>query len=168
MTPPCDDREFARWYGLAADPVLRRVAAKVGDRALAREASAEAFARAYERWGRVRGLDSPEAWVVTVATNLCRRSWRRRRLEARALARVGVAPVSVEPASPPDEDLLSAVDALPDRMRTAVHLRYWGDLPEREVARRMDIAPGTASALLSQARRRLGAGLPDHRSDDHG
>lgn len=162
-----DHRAFSQWYGRTADPVLRKVAARVEDRALAREASAEAFARAYERWGRVRRLDAPEAWVVTVATNLCRRTWHRRRLEARALERLGPAMATVDAFDPVD-DLHAAVDALPERMRTAVRLRYWNDLPEHEVARCMGVATGTASALLSQARRRLGDHLGDEGSDRHG
>ena len=166
MSRASDDGSFALWYAESAASVQRKVTAGVGDAALAREATAEAFARAYERWGRVRRLDAPDAWVVTVAVNLCRRSWRRRALEQRALARLGglrqIDTTGVEIA---DDELLAAVDELPDRMRSAVNLRYWEDLPEREVASRMDVAPGTASALLSQARRRLVQQVTDPRSD---
>ncbi len=166
-----DDRDyaFARWYAETAGPTTRRVAAAVGDAALAREATAEAFARAFERWSRVQRLDAPEAWVCTVAVNLCRRSWRRRALEARALSRAGsLRAEPVAPSEPPDDELRQAVDDLPARMRAAVTLRYWEDLPEHEVARRMDVAPGTASALLSQARRRLGAHVGTTRRNDDG
>lgn len=166
MTNGRDDRSFADWYAEAAGPVQRKVTAGVGDAGLAREATAEAFARAYERWGRVQKLDAPDAWVVTVAVNLCRRSWRRRALEERALARLGGLQLIAEPVvEPADEELHEAVDGLPDRMRNAVSLRYWEDLPEREVASRMHIAPGTASALLSQARRRLVQQVTNPRSD---
>jgi RNA polymerase sigma-70 factor (ECF subfamily) len=155
-----EGRSFEAWYAEAAGPVLRRVAGTVGDAGLAREAAAEAFARAYERWGRVQHLDAPDAWVVTVAINLCRRTWRRRRLEKRAVERIGgLAPTGaelvIEPHVADDDVLRAAVDDLPPRMRDAVTLRYWDDLPEHEVAARMNVAPGTASALLSQARSRL-------------
>lgn len=154
-----EGRSFEAWYAGAAGSVQRRVAAVVGDAALAREAAAEAFARAYERWGRVQHLDAPDAWVVTVAINLCRRSWRRRALEKRSVERLGglrpIDPVVVEPNESADDALRAAVEELPPRMRHAVTLRYWDDLPEQEVAARMNVAPGTASALLSQARHRL-------------
>ena len=54
------------------------------------------------------------------------------------------------------------------RARTAVALRYLGDLTEAEVARAMGIAPGTAAATLSKARTQL-AGLlgPDAKEDTH-
>lgn len=150
-----DDDSFARWYAEAAGPALRRVAAAVGDARLAREATAEAFARAYERWPRIRRLDAPEAWVHTVAVNLCRRAWRRRGLERRAVERLEGLRAEVDDIPAADDELRRAVDELPDRMRTAIELRYWGDLPEAEVARRMDVAPGTVAAMLHQARRRL-------------
>lgn len=54
-----------------------------------------------------------------------------------------------------DGDVLSAIAALPERQRSAIVLRYVADLPQGEVAERMDIAVGTASATLSQARSKL-------------
>lgn len=150
--------DFARWYADTADAVTRRVAAAVGDPLLGREATAEAYARAYERWSRVAVMESPEGWVYRVAVNICRRGWRQRALENRALARlvpemVGSV-VGVEQPLPQD-DLYRAVRRLPRRMRVALRLRYWDDLTEAEVAARLQISPGTASSLLSTARSRL-------------
>lgn len=145
--------DFGTWYGSVAPGVTRRVCAAVGDPLLGREASAEAFARAYERWPRVAAMESPEGWVYEVAVNICRRSWRRGALESRALARI--VPAVVGGTAEHHDDVYRAVRGLPRRMRTAVRLRYWDDLSEREIAERMGIAPGTASALLSTARTRL-------------
>ena len=153
---------FAEWYSAAADGVTRRVAAAVGDQLLAREAAAEAFARAYERWSRVSAMESPEGWVYRVAVNICRRSWHQRDLESRALARLAPLMLGGTVAGPDvlvDDEVYRAVRGLPQRMRTAVRLRYWEDLTEREVAMRMDVAPGTVSALLSTARARLRSAL---------
>lgn len=160
---PSPLRDFASWYAATAPGVTRSVTAAVGDPLLGREATAEAYARAYERWGRVAAMESPEGWVHRVAVNLCRRSWRQRSLESRALARVLPAALGGEPAleelGEHHDDVYRAVRALPDRMRTAVRLRYWDDLTERQVAERMGVAPGTVSALLSGARARLRGAL---------
>jgi RNA polymerase sigma factor (sigma-70 family) len=159
MTP--DDEwagatDFAIWYAAAAPGLTHRVAAAVGDDLLAWEATAEAFARCYERWGRVARMASPEGWVYRVAINVCRRGWHQRRLECRALARLAPAVVGGDAGDGVlHDDVYRAVRALPARMRTAVRLRYWDDLPEREVAARMGVAVGTVSALLSTARTRL-------------
>jgi RNA polymerase sigma-70 factor (ECF subfamily) len=147
--------DFASWYAATADGVTRRVGAAVGDPLLGREATAEAYARAYERWSRVAAMGSPEGWVYRVAVNICRRSWRQRALEDRALARMVPEMLGRfdEPAHP--DDLYRAVRKLPRRMRVAVRLRYWDDLTEQEIADRMGVPPGTASSLLSTARTRL-------------
>jgi RNA polymerase sigma factor (sigma-70 family) len=146
--------DFAPWYGSVADGVTRRVSAAVGDPLLGREAAAEAFARAYERWPRVSSMESPEGWVYRVAVNICRRSWQQRMLESRALARMLPAAIG-DIGDHHHDDVYRACRRLPPRMRTAIRLRYWDDLTEYQVAERMGISPGTVSALLSTGRARL-------------
>ncbi|MCO1656214.1 RNA polymerase sigma factor [Pseudonocardia humida] len=154
--------DFARWYGATVEGLTHRVAAAVGDPMLGREATAEAFARAYERWPRIAAMDSPEGWVYRVAVNIGRRSWRQRALESRALARMvpemiggGVVGGGADhPAHHPD-DVYRAVRKLPRRMRVAIRLRYWDDLTEQQIAERLQVPVGTASSLLTTARARL-------------
>ena len=57
----------------------------------AEEALAEAYARAWGRWGKVRTMDSPEAWVIRTAVNANISWWRKRRKES---------PYEVLPESP--------------------------------------------------------------------
>jgi len=51
------------------------------------------------------------------------------------------------------------VDELSERQRKAVVLRYVRDLTQADVAKRIDVAVGTASATLAQARDRLRSNL---------
>ena len=153
MTISPDDSGFAAWYEAEAGRLTDTVAGVVGDRALAEEAVAEAFARAYGRWRRVSGMRSPEGWVVRVAINQVRGGFRRRateRRKAHLVARSDVAP-------PPDVDgpLWAEVQQLPERARTAVLLRYVADLPEREIATVMGVSRGTVATTLSRARTTL-------------
>jgi RNA polymerase sigma-70 factor, ECF subfamily len=131
-----------------------------GDAEAARDAVAEAFSRAYERWPRVAAMDSPSGWVYRVALNELRRRMRRRALESRWLRRERPRPIS-----PPDIDpeLWDAVATLPSRQREAIVLRYVGDLTERDVARVLGISEGAASAALVAARRRLAERLTDRK-----
>jgi DNA-directed RNA polymerase specialized sigma24 family protein len=73
--------EFAEFYESARDDCLRIVLLNVGDRQLAEELVAEAFTRAWMSWRKVRGLQSPRAWVVRVALNVNVSRWRRHRRE---------------------------------------------------------------------------------------
>jgi RNA polymerase sigma-70 factor (ECF subfamily) len=124
----------------------------------AREVTAEAFTRAYERWSRVSRMASPTGWVYRVAVNETRRRARRRDLERRLLRREPaprVADTTTDPA------LWEAVAALPDRQREVIVLRYVADLREREVADVLGITEGAASAALTAARKALASRLSE-------
>jgi len=148
-----DRGDFATWYGLEHSRVCATLGLAIGDRGLAEEATAEAFARALAAWPHVSAKASPTAWVYTVALNEVRSRLRRLRLERRHTARqrLGYHP----PPPDPDPQLWAAVAQLPPRARQAIALRYVADLSEAEVAEAMGISRGTAAATLSKARKRL-------------
>jgi len=151
---------FDGWYRAEHARLLGLLTVVAGDADVAREATAEAFTRALERWDRVRAMDSPSAWTYRVGVNLLRRRLRRAAFERRIL------PDPPRPAAPPavDSELWAAVRALPARQRTAVGLRYVCDLPIDEIAEVMGVAVGTVSATLTAARRRLAVDLAGTRS----
>jgi len=157
--------DFGAWYELEAPEVTRTLGVALGDRALAEEAAAEAFARAFSRWEHVRIMASPVGWVYQVALNEARRGFRRRRLEERATRRRGADPDIPGPGEPADA-LRAALRALLARARTAVALRYFADLPEAEVAALMGVARGTVAATLHSARRQLAAALAGERHEE--
>lgn len=143
--------------------MLAAVAVAAGDIDLAEEATAEAFARALERWDRVSQMDSPGGWVFTVARNRLRRSWRRRRTEVRVVA--GRSPDRATEMEPFQSQVWDAVSRLPRRQREAVALRYIADLTEAQVAEAMGVAPGTVASTLHDARARLRPLLAGHHDD---
>ena len=149
------DGSFERWYRREHPRLLALLTVVAGDADIARDATAEAFVRALERWATVDGMEEPAAWTYRVGVNLVRRRARRARVETRLLVRaqLPVAPPSVEP------ELWTAVLELPVRQRTAIALRYLCDLSQADVAEHMGVAPGTASATLTAARRQLASKL---------
>lgn len=154
---PGPQRDFAEWYAAELPRICRALALATGDVGLGEEAAAEAFARALVRWDRVGRMDSPGAWVYTVALNEMRRTWRRSQLERRYVQRLR--DDGLPPPPEPDDRLWRAVAALPPRARTAIALRYVADLSESQVADVMNVSRGTVAATLSTARRRLAATL---------
>ena len=126
-----------------------------GDAGAGEDLAQEALTRAWARWGRVSRLDSPEAWTYRVAVNLARSRHRRRQAEQRALARVGPIDGEVREVSADAITVRDAVAALPERMRAALVLRYFADLPVDEVAEILGCASGTVKSLTSQAIDRL-------------
>lgn len=151
---------FEHWYRSQHPRVLAACIVIARDVHLAGDATDEAFARAYERWPKVSAMESPGGWVQTVALNVLRRRMRRRRLIVLADR-----DVTVDPPGTLSSEVWDVVRLLPERQRVAIALRYILDLPQADVAAAMRIAPGTASATLSAARRNLAAALAQYDDD---
>lgn len=151
--------EFEAWYRALHPRLLASLILITGNGEAAREATDEAFTRAYQHWRRVSRMASPDAWTFTVARNVARRGARRARQE-RNLLRVEAA--GANPAVPaPAGEAWALVASLPERQRTAVVLRHVADLTEPEIARVMGITRGTVSTTLADAHRALKAQLAD-------
>ena len=138
-------RYRARLYAVALN-ILK-------DPALAEDAAQETLLRAWRRYGTFRGEAAERTWITAIALNMCRdllRSpWHTRRMELSALA---------EPAAedaPWDDTPLRAVLSLPRKYREVVLLRYYEEFTLEEIADTLGIAPGTVSARLTRAKRRL-------------
>src|SRR5918994_3114621 len=128
-----DTPDFSAWYREQHPLVLAALTVASGRADVAADATDEAFVRAYERWDRVRRMDSPGGWLYRVALNDLRRRCRRQAIE-RELLRRQPPPAAAMPANPAPH-VWEAVRRLPTRQRTAVALRYVLDLSEPEVAR---------------------------------
>lgn len=152
-----DDADFAAWYQREHPRLVTSLLLVAGDIEAAREATDEAFARAYAHWSSVSLMASRQGWTYRVALNVLRRRGRRARLEQTLLARQ--VPPAVVP--PPAGEAWEAVRSLPPRQRTAVVLRFVADLTEEQVGVAMGVSRSTISSTLADARRTLARLLGD-------
>lgn len=150
------DAAFEAWYREAWPKLVGSLVLIVGDREVAADVAAEASVRVLERWER-GSIEHPTAWAHQVAINLARRRARREALEIRVLRHARQEEVVEPPAAP--SELWAALRLLPSRQRTAMALRYLGDLTQAEIAQSMGVSPGTVAATLHAARQRLAATL---------
>ena len=146
--------DFAEFYRGTKDECLFTVLVSVGDRDVAQDLVAEAFARAWASWRTVSSHPAPAAWVVRTALNANISRWRRRRREvsvpdpgtvADLPAVDGAASSSVDPR------IMAALLRLPARQRQVVALRLFLDLDTGRAAEVLGIAPGTVQAHLGRA-----------------
>jgi RNA polymerase sigma-70 factor (ECF subfamily) len=162
MAGASGDEEFEAWYVDQYRRVLASIYLTTGDRAGAAEAVDEAFARAYERWSRVREMQSAAGWTWVVARNALRATRRADRRRTATLRRSAFS----ERVPPPDmaAEIWDAVRRLPRRQREVIALRYLGGLQEHEIADALGIANGTVARTLHDARHTLAVTLADTRA----
>lgn len=128
----------------------------VGDRHRAEDLAQEALIRLHQRWGQSAPLDSPRAWLSTVALNLARSWWRRHYAELRANDRTAQLAAAVQELEPADVlAVRAAVVALPSRQRGAVVLRYYAGLSVAETATALRCREGTVKSLTHHAIQQL-------------
>ncbi|MGH3188401.1 MAG: sigma-70 family RNA polymerase sigma factor [Streptosporangiaceae bacterium] len=121
----------------------------------------EAFARLIRKAGSLRDPAAALGYVRSTVCNLVRNRHRHLRV-VRLWTPWGRDEASSEQAVMIRQDhreLLAALAALPARRREAIVLRYWLDLPEREIAEAMGVTTGTVKSHLSRGLDALGAAL---------
>lgn len=145
------EARFGELYLRAKRPALRILAGSAD----AEDVAAEALARLYVRRARLFDEADVGAWVVRVATNLAIDYLRRQ--HRRGLTR----PVSTDPSEVSDRRLVvaQAVARLPRRQRQVVALRYFADMPDREIANTLDMNIATVRTHLQRARQALARSL---------
>jgi RNA polymerase sigma factor (sigma-70 family) len=121
----------------------------------------EAFLRLMKAGPRIEDGGSALPYLRAIVVNLTRNRHRHLRvIRQRTLA--GVAEGSSEQAAIVAEDhreVIAALAELPARRREAIVLRYWLDLPEREIAAAMGVSAGTVKSHVSGGMAALSAAL---------
>ena len=141
--------EFAEFFQASWEPCLKAVVASTGSVQLAEDQVAEAFARAWLSWRKVRRHPAPRAWVVRTALNTGASWWRRRIHELPLAGHDAAAPRDADDGL--DAALLTALRHLPERQREVIALRVFLDLDIDTIAAHLEIAPGTVRVHLSRA-----------------
>ena len=163
-----DPEALAALFDRYADRIYNHCFRATGDWAEAEDAVSAVFLEVWRHRHRVRLHDgSALPWLYGVATNVCRNLTRSRRRRVRALAALP------PPAAEPDhaervtdrlgstarmQEVLAAIQALPDREREVLALVAWSGLTYEQAAAALDVPVGTVRSRLSRARARLTQG----------
>jgi RNA polymerase sigma-70 factor, ECF subfamily len=141
--------DFESFFRAEALSLGRAMFLLTGDRAEAEDLVQEAMARAYERWDRVRHMDSPAGYVYKAALNLFRR--RRRRIGLRQLFEPVLAPDPAEAAGVRG-DLQRALRSISRQQREALVLVEWLGFDSDEAAQVLGIRPSSVRTRLHRAK----------------
>jgi RNA polymerase sigma factor (sigma-70 family) len=143
--------DFAAFFETEHLRLARALFLLTGDASEADELAQDALVRVYERWERVRQMDSPTGYLFRTALNLHRS--RLRRLAARARRSTRASPQSDPAQAVEDRDEVArALASLPDGQREALILVEWLGMETEEAGRVLRIQPVTVRVRLSRAR----------------
>lgn len=144
-----------RLYREQGERLLRAILAFTGDREIAMDAVAEAFAQALRRADE---LHSPLAWVWRAAFRIAAGSLKRR--SDQVLMHQEEFYEMPEPAW----ELISALQKLSANQRASVVLHYYCDLPVKEVASILGSTSPAVRMHLNRGRNRLRELLEEERA----
>jgi RNA polymerase sigma factor (sigma-70 family) len=146
---------FQRFLDTHRDVVWRFLVRIVG-RDDAEDCFQETFIAALRAYPRVRPDSNLRAWVLTIAHRKALDAHRARGRRAAPVADPeAVAEREAPAAARLDEELWGAVGDLPPRQRSAVALRFLGDLPHRDVAVAMGCSEDAARRSLHEGLKTL-------------
>lgn len=152
------DQEFEEFV-LAAWPRLRRAAYLLShDTHEAEDLAQTALTRSYARWAHVR-REGAYSYVHRALVNAYVDSTRRR--HPVPVDRVGEQATEADRAVEDRSELLDLLAPLTPRERSILVWRYYLDAPERDVAERLGVTPGTVRSTASRALARLRAEIGD-------
>lgn len=151
-----DEQAIKDFLAVSYARVVATVALATNSRAGAEDAVQEALIRA---WQQRVPLESPVAWITTVALNLSRSTARRVLAERRARSKM---PPAVSPDLSGDVvDVQRALEELTRRQREVTVLRYYAGMDVAEIAATLSVTEGTVKTLLHRAREVLARRLGD-------
>ena len=158
------EREFAELLAESSRLAFRVAYGVLRHRDDAEDTAQEAFVRAYTQFETLRDRERFRAWLIRITWRLAidrQRSRRRRQRREEAAVEVDPSPSAEDMAAQRQmqERLWTAVDALPEALRSVVILAAIQEHDVREVARLLDLPEGTVKSRLFTARKRLAESL---------
>ena len=133
---------FYDFYGTRYASMVRLARGLVDTSECAEEIVQDSFIKVFERWDR---LDEPAAYLRAAVVNGARSELRKREVRRRIGLRL-----RADSAPAEGDFLIDALDRLSPKRRTALVLRFYGQMSEREIAEAMGVRPGTVKSLVSR------------------
>jgi RNA polymerase sigma-70 factor (sigma-E family) len=140
-------------YRQQAEPCGRLAFLLTSDSEQAQELVQEAFVRLMARWRHIKDPLALRSYLRRTITNLAIKGYRKKSTERAYLRQWGrpAAPLMTQPDIETRHQLMHALKLLPLRQRAVVVLRYYEDLPEKDIAEILRCPLGTVKSSLSRA-----------------
>ena len=117
-----------------------------------------AVCKALEKQDGLKDADAMRTWLYRILVNVCTDRLRDRRREA-PVAPEDLDPGSYEDPLPSDDTLAHRVEALPPELRTVVKLRFYEELPLKEISAVLNCPLSTVKTRLYTGLKKLRVSL---------
>lgn len=146
--------DFEAFFEDEASRIGKAVYLLTGDRSEAEDIVQDAFVRVFEKWNRVRRMESPDGYLYRTAFNLYRKRARRVLRERRARA---APPEHPDPAIGvvAKTEIVRLLDAVSADQREALVLVEWLGLSADEAGAVLGIDPSSVRGRIHRARQTL-------------
>ncbi|MDO5149828.1 MAG: sigma-70 family RNA polymerase sigma factor [Oscillospiraceae bacterium] len=116
----------------------------------AEDAVCSAIMKAFESFGQLREQEYFKSWITRIVINeaymICRKN---RNLQS-------VEEMATEPSyNDYHDEMWEIVNSLDEEFRTVIIMFYYNDIPVKEIAEYLNIAPGTVKSRLNRGRQKL-------------
>lgn len=146
-----------------------------GSRQEAEDLYQDTFLKAVELRETIKADQNPKSYLLAVAVRIWKNkrrkfAWRKRIADIRPVEEEADFDAAAPKADSPEERVIQreqqelvrrAVDRLPEKYRVIVLLYYMEEMQTAQIARMLDLAPGTVKSRLYQARKMLEKELED-------
>jgi RNA polymerase sigma-70 factor (ECF subfamily) len=146
-------------------PYIRRLAFSIlDDLHDAEDAAQESFVSAHRSLTGFRDEADPKTWLTAITVNVCRGRLRKRKVRHTLMATLqslhlirhsSPTPEQTAIQNEVDQSIWKAVDALDEKHRIPIILRYVHELNVPDIARVLHLHQGTVYSRLHYARRKL-------------
>lgn len=153
---------FEQVYAECRGAVERFIRFRIADPADAEDVMQEVFCAAVRGYPTLREKTNARAWMVGIARNKCT-DWLRRKYQRNEITLTDEIRIAVIPprfGMTRDSLVQDTLAQLRPQDQQMLHLYYWQELPQQEIARRLGLPLGTVKSRLHTAREHFRAAFP--------
>lgn len=146
------EQRIERVVDTYSDMLLRVAVHQTNNRSDAEDAVQTVFLKFMRAQPEFADLEHEKAWLIRVTVNQCkdmmRSAWNKKTVAMDET-------LPTEEKDGPDDSVIAAVRALPEKYRTAVYLYYYEGYSVAEIAQMLDLQRSTLESRLHRARAQL-------------
>lgn len=131
--------------------LMGHLTGKLGNRDRAEEAAQESFVRAYFNVGKLKKPESFFAWLLGISNRVAQEIQRKEQVRQQREVIRSTLEQSQAPELSEDYGLENAIAGLPEKYRQVILLRYYSQMPCKEIADQLQQPLGTVTKELSRA-----------------